>query len=389
MKLHYTFVMALAASALATSRAYAQPLEHAEADPAANAADGTAVVYHVPLAEASAGDTIAIEARIGGAFREELELRVRGGADGSWQAFPFQRTDDGGYRAVVPGEAVQPPGFTYYIVGRAAQGEVLHFANAENPHRVRVSLDEEVELRERELERSHHRRYQARVATEYVDFGRRTIVDLATGQEHSVPDSYYRIDGEFGYRVLRYPLRALRFGYVRLLGTTPATARGDGVCPTPEDGEICRVEAGFRAGGWAELRWRLTEILSADTRILFLATPSSVGLGARGELRFGDAMGSHFALGFEGISEVGSNTFVRLAWATVPKIPMAATVELTDYPSSHRDTGVRLLYDIGYDHTVDLGDHTAGIRFGARVGYQARDQGIGGMTGGLNVTLDF
>jgi hypothetical protein len=188
---------------------------------------------------------------------------------------------------------------------------------------------------------------------------------------------------DVSYRLLSRPLRALRFGYSRLIGTTPSTPRGNGTCPAPEEGMIrCSESAGYRAGGWVELQWQLAHSTFFDSRALIQATPTGFGLGARGELRFGEQEGSHFAMGLEGISEVGSTAYVRLAWATVPRFPMAATIELTDYPSSHRDTGVRLLYDV----QRRIG---AGLSLGLRLGYQARDESIGGLTSGVNASLDF
>ena len=59
-----------------------------------------------------------------------------------------------------------------------------------------------------------------------------------------------------------------------------------------------------------------------------------------------------------------------------------ATVEVTDVPASLRATGVRLLYEVFYPLPN-------GLRLGARVGYAARDQYVGGPTGGLSVTYDF
>ncbi len=61
---------------------------------------------------------------------------------------------------------------------------------------------------------------------------------------------------------------------------------------------------------------------------------------------------------------------------------MAATVEVTDFPAAFRPVGVRLLYDVA--KPLDNG-----VRLGLRVGYQARDQLIGGPTVGLNGSFDF
>ena len=342
----------------------------------------TSNVYHVPLADGSADQKITITATVAAGWASQLELRVRGAAGSAWQSFRFQRSSDTQYVAVIPAEVVQAPSLDYFIVGTSEQGTWAHFASEAEPHRVYIYKDSDVAVREQELDRFHGRRAQIQLSAELIDFGTRDIVDRNTGQTHAVKDSYYRIDTSVTYRLMRYPLRALRFGYTRLIGTTPTTARGDGACNGESAANPCDLSAGFRAGGWVETQWRLGTLLNLDTRALIQATPTGFGLGGRGELRFGDDIGSHFALGVESITEVGTTSYVRLGWGTVPHFPMAATIELSDYPSKHRDTGVRLLYDVAYD----VGN---GLRVGVRVGYQARDEGIGGLATGANVSFDF
>jgi hypothetical protein len=105
-------------------------------------------------------------------------------------------------------------------------------------------------------------------------------------------------------------------------------------------------------------------------------------VGCRAEFRVGVEAGTHIALGTEVILDVGTAGFLRLGWGTVPGFPMAATVEITDFPAPHRATGVRLLYDVYHELP-------AGFRVGVRAGYQARDQLIGGATLGLRTALEF
>jgi hypothetical protein len=113
-----------------------------------------------------------------------------------------------------------------------------------------------------------------------------------------------------------------------------------------------------------------------------MATQTGFNVGGRAELRIGDSEGTHLGMGLETIADVGTGGLVRLAWSTVPGFPMAATVEVTDFPASHRDTAVRLVYDVARPFP-------GGFRVGARVGYQARDQLVGGITLGLNTSLEF
>ena len=196
-------------------------------------------------------------------------------------------------------------------------------------------------------------------------------------------DRYLRIDLDFSYRILRSPLHSLRFGYTRLVGETPRSERGDdGSCPAGTPREDCALSAGFRVGGWFELRFQSRSGAAFDARGMVMATPEGFRIGGRGELRLGREYGSHLAVGGEFVADTGSTGFVRLGWGTVPNMPMAATVEVTTLPASHRALAVRLVYDVA--RRFD-----GGLLVGARVGYQARDQLIGGVSAGVNVALDF
>jgi hypothetical protein len=113
-----------------------------------------------------------------------------------------------------------------------------------------------------------------------------------------------------------------------------------------------------------------------------LATRESVALGGRAEARIGMRDGTHVAAGFEYLADVGTTGFFRFGWGTVPRAPMAATVEITNLPASTRDAGVRLYYDI-------MGELAYGLRIGLRVGYAARDQDLAGFTGGATASIDF
>lgn len=329
-------------------------------------------VYHVPTAESLTGERIEIVADVARGWEANLEVRFRTLGAEDWNRSPFERNTETSYRAEIPGKDVVSPGLEYYIASFTEAAETIHFASASTPHPVIVRDAESTVLIEQELDRFEKRRASFHAAAEYVDFGRRTT---EAGQD--VKDRYYRLDVDFTYRLFRFPLRAFRLGFTQMLGDTPITERGVDDCPNP-----CEQSAGFRAGGFAELRWRLASFVDVDTRVLIQATPDGFGFGGRGELRFGDETATYFSLGGEGIAEVGTNFFVRLGWSTVPRFPMAASIELTDYPSSHREHGVRLVYDIAYDFGL-------GLRVGGRVGYQARDQNIGGVSGGVGATLDF
>ena len=330
-------------------------------------------VRHLPPAEATAGAPIEIVAEVERAWDATLILHYRPVAAGAWSTASFKRTEEDAWAAVVPGDAVAWPGVEYYI-DSVAPGEgatvTPEFASAAAPHTVRIVRTKHEHRRERDLARVDRRRSRIHVAGEYVDYGRR----------EGLRDAYYRIDADFAYRLLAYPLEQIRFGYARMLGDVPNSELEAPEAPACEP--ECEKHVGFKVGGWFELRLGVGDGVDLDARAMVLASDVGFGVGGRGELRFGVEDGNHVAVAVEAIQDIGTTTGFRLGWATVPRLPMAATVEVTDMPSEIRATGVRFVYDVALPVTE-------GTRIGGRIGYQARDADIGGLSGGANLTMDF
>lgn len=344
------------------------------------AADGVA---HVPPGEAEAGAPVELSATITAAGERSVHLYYRAAGAAAWSQTTFARTTGDRWVASIPAEAVVPPGVEYYLastpVGADGGAPADEFASASWPHPIAVRASASERRRQRDLVRVGGRRSRAHAAFEWVDFGSRENQAGA-----SVLDRYYRIDLDFAYRLLAYPLEEIRFGYTRLEGHVPNSERRVPSTCTPETEEdpACQVAAGFKVGGWFELGLGVAEGVRFDARGMFTANQESFALGARAELRAGIADGNHLAVAVEYMADVGTIGSFRLGWATVPKVPMAMTVEITDLPSSIRATGVRLLYDAYYPLPT-------GLRLGARLGYAARDQIIGGPSAGLSASYDF
>lgn len=346
------------------------------------AADG---VRHVPPAEAEAGAPIELVASVTDAGHRNVVLHYRARGAATWTDVVFTQAAGGQWVAAIPAEAVLPPGVEYYLQSStatpagAAPVAVDEFGTAAAPHPIVVRASDKDARRQRDLVRTGGRRSRAHAAFEWVDFGQRKNAAGAV-----VPDRYYRIDLDFAYRLLAYPLEEIRFGYTRLEGIVPDSDRRvpEACTPATEASAGCRVDAGFKVGGWFELGLALAEGLRFDGRGMFTANQESFALGARGELRAGIADGNHLAFAVEYMADVGTIGSFRLGWATVPKVPMAMTVEITDLPKSTRATGVRLLYDVFYPLPT-------GLRLGGRLGYAARDQIIGGLSAGVSASYDF
>jgi hypothetical protein len=304
---------------------------------------------HIPPAEAVAGTAIELVADAP-PMGDAIVLHYRAAGAQQFVQVEFARRQDDRWIAAIPATAAAPPAVEYYI----DRGDAPVFATAGSPHAIRVRAGARDERRARDLDRVGGRRSRLHVAGEWVDYAAADEAD----------DRYYRVDADFSYRLLSYPIEEIRVGYTYLIGTT--------------DGQ----QAGFKAGGWFELGLGLVEGARLDGRVLAMATPEGFALGGRGELRAGSIDASHVAIGAEVAADVGSSGFFRLGWDTVPRVPMSATVEVGNLPSSSQPTGVRLIYDAYFPVYP-------GVRAGVRVGYAARDQRIGGFTGGLGATWDF
>ena len=320
-------------------------------------------VRHVPPSAVEAGTSVELVFDAPSSTPTLIAL-VRTAGTPTWQSVELVRRDDDHWVAVVPAALVEPPGLEYYVLS----GNEPVFATPQWPHHLRVFIPEDAERRDRDLVRAHEHRSRIRTAGEWVDYGTRTVMGTP------LRDSYYRFDADFSYRLLSYPLEEIRVGYERLLGDTQAE-----MCATATP---CTEQAGFKVGGWFEVGLAPIEGIRFDARAIVFAAQDGFNPGGRLEARLGTLEGSHVAIGGEYLASVGADGYFRLGWATVPHLPMAATVEVTNLPASNRDPGVRLYYDIARD----VG---GGLRLGLRVGYAARVQQVAGFTGGAGATVEF
>ncbi len=321
-------------------------------------------VRHVPIAEADAGKDLALVASASPTV-PKLVLHYRTLGAAQFGAQELVRRDDGAWVAVVPAAQVEAPGLEYYLDA----GGTPVFASAQAPHQTRVEVTETAYRRTRDELRAKHRRSRIHSLVEWVDYGKHGAKDLS--------DHYYRIDADLSYRLWAYPLDELRVGYTRLIGEQQSLEFMDCGADAP-----CNADAGFKVAGWFELGLAPIEGVAVDGRMMVLATQSGFALGGRGELRVGVRDGTHVATGIEYMADVGTAGFFRFGWGTVPKTPMAATVEITKLPASSSDLGVRCYYDIARQ----LSD---ALRLGVRIGYAARNQELGGITGGAQASVDF
>jgi len=320
-------------------------------------------VRHVPTAEADAGADLELVA-VATNTVPKLVLHYRTTGTQQFADQELVKKDDQSWVAVIPAAKVAPPGLEYYL---DAGGQPV-FASANAPHVTRIATTESAYRRLRDENRSKNRRSRFHTLVEWVDYGKIGPRELK--------DSYYRIDADFSYRLWAYPLDTLKVGYTRLIGDKYSTMDCKGGATE------CNADAGFKVAGWFELGLAPIEGVGVDGRMMVLATQDGFTVGGRGELRVGVREATHVATGVEYLADVGTSGFFRFGWGTVPKTPMAATVEITKLPAKESEVGIRFYYDLERQFS-DL------LKVGVRVGYSAREQELGGITAGGQATVDF
>jgi hypothetical protein len=132
--------------------------------------------------------------------------------------------------------------------------------------------------------------------------------------------------------------------------------------------------------GFAELRFRAGEWVRIDARVTLGVVEHFDG-GPGVQVIIGREPGTHFAIGAEYVTSVGARGWLRLAWNTIPGLPMSFTLEATTGP---RQGSIAGLVYLGVGHRF-------GRRVGveARIGYATRDWGIGSIVAGGGATLEF
>jgi hypothetical protein len=229
--------------------------------------------------------------------------------------------------------------------------------------------------------RVNERRSLTSFQGEWVTFGRSgarvaavPVVDPGTGLPVAVTapaaraDDYYRLEASYAYRPLRLVNEfGVRLGLVR--GSSPRDV-GDSGSP----------DVGLNyAAPW--LRLRLDDVVYATAHVVTGVTEVDFSLGAGLELTLGDPYGANLELGCENIEGFGSRFFTRLNILASARVRVSPIIEATNMPNA-RNYGVRLLSELGWQVTPDLG-------FALRGGYQARAAVSGGVSLGAAASLGF
>ncbi len=353
----------------------------------ARADEPAPAVIHVPVSSAPAGKPLLVAASLRDAHAlESVSLRWRRLGEVEYRTVPFVRTGAGGsssaWSATIPADACVAGGvLEYYLAsgGRGAAAERLHFAAPGAPQRIVIEGDAESRARRAYLARHLGLRSRFSVQAEVVDFGNRTL-----SPDGEVRDWYWRLEGDYTYRILG-PVYSLRLGVGLLRGATYDLVTGStgdvertpvARCAANPDGLCVGLTYGF-----AEVRFRPHRLVRFDVKAILGAGPEHFDGGGGLAVIVGNDPGTHVAVGGDVVSSVGLRGYLRLAWSTIPRVPMSLTLEVTSFPDFSDLAGRAYLsaeYRIARRLVVS-----------ASAGYGTRDFLIGGPSGGLGLALEF
>ena len=379
---HHRFLSALTALSLSFSApAWAQ--EDATADAGATSAAARPQMHHAPLTSVPAHEPLIVTATIEHPELVKRALLVYATEGQRKQREVEFRRGASAYVAEVPADQLAPRWLEYSLELELLDGSrQVVFASRKRPHRVSVP-EELMDARERALhQRLGGRRSVFSASGDYVDFGTssaQTTDSAGNLVGRDVRDRYFRLEGGYTYRPLRFVTEfSLRAGVVRGKSPVPVDEVDDGT------GATAKPRYSFAVGlnyGAPSCRLRLADVCHVEGEFLTSVTEKGFSLGVGAAVLIGDPYGGKLTLGFESIKTFGTRFWSRMDIPASSRLVFSPIIEIADTPHANK-FGVRLLGELG----VDVG---GGFSIAARGGYQARLYTEGGASGGGTVAYAF
>lgn len=273
------------------------------------------------------------------------QLYYRRAEETVYRHVPMQPYGDTAMVGTLPADAVQAPGVDWYVAVKDQQGQEHRTSSLQTP-------------------------WPLKVDSPHDDRGDgRTVSELALAYDYA---DFYYLQGidRFHVAQLSYlhrlfgPLYSVRIGFGRYVGTGGLTSTIDEAGGEGIDSQL--VHTGFEYG-YTALEFHADEAAGVTVKGLVGVMPEGLGYGLEGLLRIGPEQGANLQLGVGTMLDIGTSYSVRMGWTTVPRVPMAASVVVTDEPSGDdSDWGVRFAYSPRFELARWLAIE-------ATVGYQLRN----------------
>lgn len=275
--------------------------------------------------------------------RAELFYRREGAA--TWQQVTMQPFGDTVLGARIPASVVEEPAVQWHVVVREHGGAEQRVPEAPAVRSSKVFREV--------AEPSIRDRSQVSLTYEFVDF---------YGLKRA--DWFSIFEADFLYRVGAGPLHSMRIGYGVYDGVSGPVADLDAA----SDAQLPSLtsDVGYKYGV-LEFELSVSQWLALLPRGIVGVQIDGMAMGMGGTVRIGQEEGTSLLVGGLHLGDVGQLYQLQLAWNTVPSVPMAAEVSVTNQPGvSLDDYGVRLVYEARYELTD-------WVQVGGRVGYQLRN----------------
>lgn len=280
----------------------------------------------------------------------------------------FQSAGDTAWSAEVPADAVLRPGLEWFVEVRDT-GDTMHTVGGS------AQAPASIHVREVASPRVIEDRSQATLIYEYVDF-----------YAGSGADRYSHGEADFLYRIGLPVLYSMRLGAGTYRGVGGDTEDLDAL--GIDGAEAASEPVGYNFG-YTELEFQLSPWFAVIGRGLVGIDYSGLAGGAEGRIRLGKEAGTSLDAGAARIGRIGTRYALGLDWNSVERVPMGASIEVTDFPGVARQArttienyGVRLIYDARYAFT----DH---VELGARVGWALRNIDHAGPSAGAQAVFSW
>lgn len=305
------------------------------------------LLVHTPPAQAPADKALELDFAVTEtAAMASATVVWRPLADGGWRRADVQLSSTGVWRATIAAEAMDDPGVAYYVIATDRDGnEVPQFASAAAPHPVYVRASAQRGRELVALQELGGLRSDLRVSGEWVDY------DVIGGQAGTALDSGPRyVDGRVSYRY--WVLKGVEYieaGVALLRGTAAGTnlvsnARGT-VAPALQPTRV-----GFDRG-WAEVGFAPHQYFGVGARLVLGADEETFRLGAAAVMRVGMPRRTRLQFEAGAIAGVGYKVLTGFHLVTIPRVPLALEIVLTNEPNAGQDSGERARLRVGYELT--------------------------------------
>jgi len=251
------------------------------------------------------------------------QLYYRRAEETVYRFVPMHRYGDTVMAGALPADAVQAPGVDWYVAVQDSEGFEHRATQTQSPWPLKVATPQD----ERD---DDHTVSELALSYAYADFYYLQGID----RFHVTQLDYlHRLFG---------PLYSVRLGFGRYVGTGGSTALIDEQQGAVGDSEL--VHVGFEYG-YTALEINPGEGLSLVAKGMVGVMPDGLGFGVEGLLRIGPEQGANLMLGAGHIQNIGDSYSVHMRWNTVPRVPMGASVVVTDEPGDDMENwGVRFAY---------------------------------------------